>query len=397
MAAGLVLAAGAYAVAVVLLLRTTVPSGLDLPKVDVDATFGAAAVDRARDYERIARLFFVLGEVLVLVVLGLYARYGARLTRESAAGRIGTGMLLGMLGLGILWIAQVPFGLLDLWWQRRHGISRVGYLEWMVNSWLGLGGVFLFTCLAILIVMALAGPLRDRWWIAGGPAFVLLAALFTFALPYLTPNLHRPSPAIVAEAQELSKIQGTDPVRVDVQDVHQETTSPNAEAVGIGPTERVILWDTLLDGRFPPGDVRVVLGHEIGHIVRGHIWKGIIWYALFALPGAFLIAHFTRRRGGMYEPRAVPLSLFVLVVLQLLALPLQNLVTRRQEGEADWQALQATRDPQAAKDLFKRFTSTALADPSPPTWDYLLVESHPTGAQRVAMAEAWAARQQGGP
>jgi phosphate transport system permease protein len=43
--------------------------------------------------------------------------------------------------------------------------------------------------------------------------------------------------------------------------------------------------------------------------------KLLAWYALFAVPGAFVIAAATRRRGGMGEPAAVPLSLFVLVVL----------------------------------------------------------------------------------
>ncbi len=77
----------------------------------------------------------------------------------------------------------MPVGVLDLWWQRKHDLVETGYLEWIVGSWLGLGGEFLFICLAILIVMALAGFLRDRWWILGAPVFVGLVALFAFVLP----------------------------------------------------------------------------------------------------------------------------------------------------------------------------------------------------------------------
>ena len=43
--------------------------------------------------------------------LWLYARRGVAFMQQSAAGPIGTGMLLGMLGLGIVWIVQLPFGL----------------------------------------------------------------------------------------------------------------------------------------------------------------------------------------------------------------------------------------------------------------------------------------------
>jgi STE24 endopeptidase len=392
-AAALAVVAAAYAVAVVFLVDTSVPSGLELPEVDVEEAFGAETVEEARDFERITRLFFLLGEATVLIVLGLYAWLGPRLTRESAAGRIGTGMLLGMLGLGILWLAQVPVGVLDLWWQRKHDLIEIGYVEWIIGSWLALGGEFLFICLALLIVMALAGWLRDRWWILGGPVFVGLVALFAFVLPYLTPGLEPASRELRTEARVFAQRQDTEPVRVDVESVREVTSAPNAAAMGLGPTKRIVLWDTLLDGRFEDDEVSVVLAHEVGHHARGHIWKSIAWYALFALPGAFLIAWLTRRRGGMYRPEAVPLGLFVLVALSFLALPLQNVITRHLEHEADWQALEATRDPAGAEGLFVGFAETSFGDPSPPTWAYLLMDTHPTLAQRVSMARAWRERE----
>jgi STE24 endopeptidase len=94
----------------------------------------------------------------------------------------------------------------------------------------------------------------------------------------------------------------------------------------------------------------------------------------------------------MREAEAVPISLFVLVALSFLALPVQNVVTRHLEAEADWVALQTTRDSGAARRLFRRFSTTALTEPSPPTWSYVLMATHPTIAQRIAMAEAWRSR-----
>jgi STE24 endopeptidase len=171
--------------------------------------------------------------------------------------------------------------------------------------------------------------------------------------------------------------------------VHDVTSLPNAEATGIGPSRRVILWDTLVDGRFTDREVTVVIAHELGHLAHDHIWKDVGWYALFAFPGTFLIALVTRRRGGMSRPEAVPLSLLALVGLTVLAQPLQNVVTRHMEAEADWSALQATHDSAAATGLFERFVPTTLSQPSPPTWDYVLLENHPTIMQRLAMVQAW--------
>jgi len=382
-----------YGVAVVLLWQSSVPGDLHLPSLDVREYFGAAELEEARDYQRFVRVNFILTQMALLVVLGLYAVLGPRFARESAAGRIGTGMLLGMIGLAFLWLAQLPFGLAQLWWERRHGISHMGYGRWVLENWLGLGGAFLFICLAILIVMALAAPLREWWWLAGAPAFVGLALLFAFLFPYLIPGVHPlRNRALVAEARELAAREGVEDLRVEVQKVRESTSAPNAEALGLGPSRRVILWDTLLDGRFEKDEVRIVLAHEIGHLSRNHIWKSVGWYALFALPGAYLIARATRRRGGVYTPAAIPLALFVLVALQLLALPLQNVITRHLEAEADWVALVTVRDPEGAERLFVRLGTTSLAEPSPPTWSYLLMQTHPTLMQRIAMVEAWKTR-----
>ena len=372
------------------LWQTDVPSGLDLPDVAAEDVLAQPQLDEARDFERFLRCSYVASALVLIAVFAVYARYGVRFVRESAAGRIGTGMLLGMLGLAIVWLVQVPFGLLDLWWQRRHDVSELGYVDWLFLNWFALGGEFLFVCFALLIVMGLAGPLGIWWWIPGAAVFVGLAALLTFVSPYLIPAQVDADPAIVEEADRLADEQGLPPIPVRVQEV-DAWESPNAAATGLGPTRRIILWNTLVDN-FDDDETAVVLAHELGHHSRNHLPKSIAWYALFALPGAFLIAWATRRRGGMREPAAVPLALLVLVVLQVLALPVQNAITRNMEAEADWVALETTRDPDAARRLCQGFARQALADPSPPTWSYLLVDTHPSMAKRVAMVDAWRER-----
>jgi STE24 endopeptidase len=379
-----------WAIAAWLLWESVVPDDLRLPHVSASDVLPAVVHAKARSYERFLRFSFLASLVVLLVVFGLYARFGARFVRESAAGRIGTGMLLGMLGFAILWLVQVPFGMLDLWWQRRHDTSELGYLDWIVLNWFALGGEFLFVCLALLIVMGLAGPLGNWWWIPGGAAFVALALVFTFISPYLIPEQRHASPRVEADADRLAEEEGLPDVPIRVQQV-DSWEAPNAAAVGLGPTRRVILWNTLVD-RFDENEVRVVLGHELGHHERNHLWKSIAWYALFAFPGALLIAWGTRRRGGMKEPTAVPLALLVLVALEIAALPAQNAITRHMEAEADWVALETTREPAAATSLFQGFSQEALLDPSPPTWAFVLMENHPSIAERVAMVEAWQAR-----
>jgi STE24 endopeptidase len=87
----------------------------------------------------------------------------------------------------------------------------------------------------------------------------------------------------------------------------------------------------------------------------------------------------------------VPLALLTLTVLQLALMPLENAVSRRYEAEADWVGLGGTRDPEAARGLFKEFVRTDLQDPKPPAWAHLFLDDHPTPLHRVEQADAWAA------
>ena len=376
-----------------LLWGSVVPDGLALPHVDVDTVFGKALVDRAQRYERFLLVLWVLGVVVTVGTLAIYARYGDRFTEESAAGPLGTGMLLGMLGLAILWLTQLPVTVVALWWSRRHGVSHMGYLDAVLGDWVALGATFVSVCVALLVVMGLARRLGSWWWIPAAAVFTAIAPLGVFDSPYLYTGLERPDdPALVARFDRLERAEGLHGIPLRIESVSEETSQANAFAFGVGPSRRVVLWDTLLDGRFSPAEVDVVLAHELGHHSSGHIAKAIGWFALFALPGALVLMLATRRRGGMGDPRAVPLALLVAAAWTLVTTPAQNLVSRRAEAEADWKALQTTRDPQAARGLFREFAVTSLGDPSPPTWAYVLLETPPTLAQRVAMANAGATR-----
>src|SRR5207247_9936561 len=115
-------------------------------------------------------------------------------------------------------------------------------------------------------------------------------------------------------------------------------------------------------------EVQFVTGHELGHLARRHIWKGLAWGVLFGVPILAAVALATGRRGGLRNPGTVPLALLTLVVLQLALSPLDNVVSRRYEAAADWVGLQGTHDPAAARGRFQAFGAPARQDPRPPRW-----------------------------
>ena len=93
----------------------------------------------------------------------------------------------------------------------------------------------------------------------------------------------------------------------------------------------------------------------------------------------------------MGEAAVVPLALLVVAVIQLALAPAQNWISRRMEAEADWKACRrhATLPPRGR---FRRLLGEHRSGPDPPLWAHMLLDSHPTLAQRIAMADAWAAR-----
>ena len=393
-AAGLALVAGAalWVLAAQALLQTTVPDDLRLPSTPAIRYFTAAQLSDSSSYERFLEINGILSGIALVAALAVYARHGHRFTRESAAGRIGTGMLLGMLGFAFVWLAQLPFEIAQLWWERRHGVADQDYVTFVVDDFLALGGTFIFISVALVIVMALARPLPRTWWAPGAAVFVALTLLLALVSPYLLPDVHPlRNPSLAADAARLARAEGVADTEVSVQRVRRFTDEPNAGALGLGPTRRVVLWDTLLDDRFSRPELRAVMAHEFAHVARSHILRDIGFFALFSLPTALVIFAVTRRRGGMARPEAVPVALLALVLLQLAASPLNNSFSRRLESEADWRALETTRDPKAAIALFRDLGLSARQRPDPPGWIVTLSHSHPPIMDRIRMAEAWEA------
>jgi STE24 endopeptidase len=385
---------GAWLVAAALLWRTSVPSDLELPELDPRAYFPAEEIDRHERYERLLRaLFFpavlLQGAVLVGAILA-----APRLVRRLPFHPVLSGAVIAGATVIAMWLARLPVGLVAHWWRRRYGVARQNYLQWLADPWLELAAQAALTAGAIALAMVLAAHLQERWWLAAAPLFAVGAALLVLAQPLILEPRVEPlrDARLEADVRQLAGRTGVGTVDVVVRDAASRTRAGNAEVYGFGPTRKVVLWDTVLDGRFSAPQIRVLVAHELGHVARDHVWKGLGWVALLAFPALFVVARAVRVRGGITRPEAVPVALLAVFCVELALLPATNTVSRRYEAEADWVALEATRDPVASRALTLRLVRASLADPDPPGWAYVLRRTHPTTMQRIAMTLAWEAR-----
>jgi STE24 endopeptidase len=389
--ATLAAAAFAWIVAAVVLWRTKVPDDLRLPSLNEHVVFGARIIERAVRYERFFYVEWWFATAATLAALILMTRRGPRIVSSLRLGRVNAGIILGVVTFTVVWAVSLPFGVVEAWWRRRHGLSTESYVQTLATAWGTLLPQTLLAFVILAMLLLLAKKMGRHWWIAASALLVALFAALQLLVPYLLTIGTHPlrNRELVTAIKQLERREHAGSPTVRVDKVSDTTTQANAFSVGYGPSERVVFWDTLLDGRFSDREVRFVAAHELAHLARDHIPKSIAWFALFVVPILGAAAFVTERRGGLRNPGTVPLALLVITVAELVALPLQNAITRRYEAEADWVGLSATRDAQGARELFRSFARTSLSDPSPPLWAYILFYDHPSELARIEQAEAF--------
>ena len=149
---------------------------------------------------------------MLLAVLLPYARGGIRFARESAAGRIGTGMLLGMIGLALVWLSQVPFRLAEVWWDRRYDQTDSGYLETLFGE---LDRARRRVPVRLLRARDRDGARRARRGAGGSPPPRSSSASprsSPSSRPYLSVTEPLDDPELAADARAYAEKQGIEPI-----------------------------------------------------------------------------------------------------------------------------------------------------------------------------------------
>jgi STE24 endopeptidase len=397
-----------------------IPGGRIAP--DPHRTFSAAQIARQAAFHHAVRLpadlSFGLG-ILTYLLLG-FTPLGARLTTRLAKPLGGHWTWRAVLGgIAITVAARIVTIGFDAWAHtidRSYGLSTQGFPAWGLDQLRSLGVTLVPTVLLLLAFYAIARRLPRGWWapVAAGGAALVIAGSFVYPL-VVEPifNDFHPLPqgrlraSLVAEAHA-SGI-GVDDVLV--ADASRRTTAENAYVSGFGSTRRIVLYDTLLR-KASPAQIRLLVGHELGHasnhdVLHGTIegavgvaaglcllflalsWRGLRRVAGANADGSSGIRQSGAAGGGLGDARSVALVLAVVTVLSVLAGPLQNTISRRIEARADVHALRLTHDPVLFVRAQHQLAVQGLSDLDPPDWAYAWFATHPTPPQRIALGLDW--------
>jgi STE24 endopeptidase len=338
----------------------------------------------------------------LIVRWGILERLAARLGRRGPNLRA---FLVAVVYFVLASLITLPWDVYADWWRERsYGRTGQPFLDWIAQQAVALAVFGLLVGLFFVGVYALLRRAGARWWAwSGGLTAAALAFLLLAAPVVIEPlfNDYRPVPsgevreALVAMAEQ----SGVPTDRIFVYDGSRQSNNFTANVSGVAGTARIAISDVAFKGA-SLDEVKAVTGHEIGHYVLHHVWRSVIVLSLLSVLFFFLAdrlyPRFARAFGSsapLADPAGLPVLVFMVSVMSLLAQPVVNTLSRLDESEADRYSLEHVNLPDA---LATALVKTAeYRNPRPNPVQEFVFYTHPSVERRVRAAMEWKATHAG--
>ncbi|MGB6823623.1 MAG: M48 family metallopeptidase [Candidatus Acidiferrales bacterium] len=360
---------------------------------------------------------FVWGVIVLLLVLSwkLAPKYRDWAERATKVRFLQAVIFTPILLLTIA-VLGLPTDIYGHWLSRSYGISVQGWGSW---AWDWTKGEIISFVIGIILVWILYAVIRRsprRWWFY----FWLAALPILFFVIFLAPLVIAPlfnkfepletrDPALVVALEKVVQRAGMDipPERMFWMNESEKGNDLNAYVAGFGASKRVVVWDTTIAKMTVP-ETMFVFGHEMGHYVLGHVYKGLVFAAILLLVLLYFGFHgmlwTLSRWSGRWRIRgtddwaSLPVLLLWFAVLGFIASPAANTFSRHIEHQADQYGLEVTHglipdSKQVAAGAFQILGEVDLADPHPNSFIKLWLYDHPPLTERVNYAltyDPWA-------
>ena len=246
-------------------------------------------------------------------------------------------------------------------------------------------------------VVAITRRYPRRWWLPASVGSVVFGgALAALAPVVLDPIFNDFTPLPEGETRtdvlELARAAGVRVGEVYSVDASRRTTAANAYVAGLGPTKRVVLFDTLLE-RYSRDEIRVVVAHELAHVRGRDVIRGLVYAALVAPAAALAVQRLSwelsPERG---TPGALPALALAAVLIGAPTGVIGNRLSRAIERRSDAYSLTLTGASDAFISFERAIALQNVADLEPPRWLTSVMATHPATAERIGAAVSYSAR-----
>ena len=310
-------------------------------------SLGPAALQKAHDYT-VGKEWMLLWDLLVAgLVTWLIVRSGIldRLEAKIAERRRNLrAFVVTFVFFVISALLTLPWTIYESWWREKsYGRTSQPLGDFLGQSALAVTIGSLLTAVFAIGVYWLMRRSGRRWWIwSGGLTAIALAFMMLLAPVLIEPLFNKyepvpPGPVRDAVVQMAGRA-GIPPDKIYMFNGSRQSNNFTANAGGVGSTARVAISDVALKNA-SLDEVRAVTGHEIGHYVLKHTWWGVLIFSVLAVILFWLAdklyPRFARRFGTdavLSDPRGIPVLVFLVSFLGLLASPLFNTFSRTIEN-----------------------------------------------------------------
>ncbi|MGB8013186.1 MAG: M48 family metallopeptidase [Terriglobales bacterium] len=348
---------------------------------------------------------FLYGVVVVLLLLNL--RWSARMRdlaeRVTRFKPVHT-FLYWLQYLVLTTILIFPLSVYeDYFREHKYGLATQTFGPWMGDQ---LKMLAVNAVLGGLLTMLLFGVVRRlprSWWIWGSAVtivFLVFAVLISpvYIIPIFNKVTRLDNPKVVDPILSMARANGIPAKDVFEIDASKQTTRMSANVSGFASTMRITLNDNLLR-RGSPEEIQAVMGHEMGHYVMNHVYKGITEFSIIiVLFFAYLywgLGWTLQRWGdkwqihGVGDTAVLPLVILLGSMFFFVLTPVTNTLTRVQEHEADLYGLNTSRQPDGFAQAAIHLGEYRKMNPGPvEEWIFF---DHPSGRNRIYDAMRWKA------
>ena len=343
------------------------------------------------------------GVLVLLLATGVSARMRDLAERVTRVRPLQTAVYWVQLTIA-LWILGFPLSVYrDHVREHQYGLSNLTFAGWLGEEMKGLAISIVLGGVALMVLYGVVRRLPRTWWIWGaGVSVVFVAIGVVIGPPVIAPIFNDPKrladPRVVAPILSLARANGIDAREVWEIDASKQSKRMSANVSGLFGTERITLNDNLLNrGSLP--EIEAVMGHEMGHYVLNHVYKGLMEIGIVIVIGfavtAALFERLRRRNEARWRVRDVgdvaglPLGLLLLTAYLFVLTPVLNSIIRVQEYEADLFGLNAVRQPDGFAQISVKLSEYRKLEPGP--LEEILFYDHPSGRTRIHSAMRWKA------
>jgi STE24 endopeptidase len=241
------------------------------------------------------------------------------------------------------------------------------------------------------------------WWVWGAVLMIVFAAFVSLIAPvYIAPLFNKykslENVRVKDSILRMARANGIPARDVYEFDASRQSNRVSANVSGFANTMRISLNDNLLKRCTLP-EIETTMGHEMGHYVLNHEYKGLMISGVLILIGfAFVnwgINFALARWGSAWDIRGItdvavlPLAAILFLFYLFLTTPIGNTVTRSMEFEADMYGLNAAQQPDGEANVDMMLGEYRKLDPGP--MEEFIFYDHPSGRTRITAAMLWKA------